>query len=62
MSSFMENLHCLACDCVTRHTCLDDTPTAHLYTVVCAKCGHHYAEGVTYSKLIKIIEEDEQWR
>jgi len=62
MSNFNENLHCMICKEVTKHSCIDDTPTRHLYTVVCDTCGRFYAQGVTYGLLIKMIEEDEQWR
>lgn len=62
MKDFTENLQCMVCEKVTKHSCLADTPTTHLYTVVCDACGRFYAGGITYGRLIKIIEEDEQWR
>ena len=58
----MANLKCAYCGCVTRHTCLDDTPQPHRYSVKCCKCGRFYTRDVTYAKLQDILEEDEQWR
>jgi len=62
MSNFADNYYCKTCKEVTNHMCNDDTPSRHLYTVECSVCGRLPIRGVTYPKLLSMLEEDKQWR
>jgi len=62
MSNFADNYYCKGCKEVTNHMCLDDTPIQHMYTVKCTICGRTPIRGVTYAKLLSLLEEEKQWR
>jgi len=59
MSDFYAEFKCKTCvEETTQHLCSDDTPTRHLYTVTCTKCGRTPIRGVYYSKLAELLKLD----
>jgi len=62
MSNFDAQIRCETCDQITTHVCLDNTPLFGKYTVKCQECGRMPIRGVTYAKLIDVLEEEYQWR